>query len=208
MKLGGGYVKLGQELPLETSEGEAGLDLLEHRGIDKEEGLAIAPLVVSADGFSGRTRMNRHLVIVFLVERKVSFITFLEAEDVDVGVNGGGLTQQSRSGPWIQPFVIREGPHSCAGLRWSWLWLVGSRRSRSHGLARRDIRIPWWVAKGRRVGPTSFRRRVLKRWRRVWSDFGASHQKSCKENEKGRDESLKTEGPNRKGEDREDKGGS
>jgi len=38
--------------------------------------------------------MNRHLVIVFLAERKVSFITFLEAEDIDVGVNGGGLTQQ------------------------------------------------------------------------------------------------------------------
>ena len=38
----------------------------------------------------------------------------------------------------------------------------------------------------------------MRRWRRVWSDFGASHQKSCKENEKGRDESLKTEGPNRK----------
>jgi len=46
----------------------------------------------------------------------------------------------------------------------------------------------------------------LRRWRRVWSEFGASHQKSCKENEKGRDESLKTKGPNRKGEDREDKG--
>ena len=94
MKLGGSYVKLGQELPLKRSEGEAELDLLEHRGIDEAEGLAIAPLVVSADGFSGRTRMNRHLVIVFLAERKVSLITFLEAEDVDVGVNGGGLTQQ------------------------------------------------------------------------------------------------------------------
>ena len=38
----------------------------------------------------------------------------------------------------------------------------------------------------------------MRRWRRVWSDFGASHQKRCKENEKGRDESLKIEGPNRK----------
>jgi len=86
--------------------------------------------------------------------------------------------------------------------------LVGSRRRRPHDLARRDIRIPWRIARGGRVGPTSFRRRVLRRWRRVWSDFGANHQKSCKENEKGRDESLKTEGPNRKEEDREEKGGS
>ena len=43
MKLGGGYVKLGQELPLETSEGEAELDLLEHRGIDEAEGFVVAP---------------------------------------------------------------------------------------------------------------------------------------------------------------------
>jgi len=94
MKLSGGYVKLGQELSLETSEGEAELDLLEHRGIDKAEGFIVAPLVIRAYGFFGRTRMNRHLVIVFLAERKVSLINFLEAEDVDVGVNGGGLTQQ------------------------------------------------------------------------------------------------------------------
>ena len=77
MKLGGGYVKLGQELPLETSKGEEEFDLLEHRGIDEAEGLAVAPLVVSADGFPGRTRMNSHLVIMFLAERKVSLITFL-----------------------------------------------------------------------------------------------------------------------------------
>ena len=94
MKLGGGYVKLGQELPLETSKGEAELDLLEHSGIDEAEGFTVAPLVISADGFSRRTRMNRHLVIVFLAERKVSLITFLEVEDVDVGVNGEGVTQQ------------------------------------------------------------------------------------------------------------------
>ena len=186
MKLGGGYVKLGQELPLETSEGEAELDLLEHRSIDEAEGFVAAPLVVSAYGFSGRTGMNGHVVIVFLAERKVSLITFLEAEDVDIGVNGGDLTQQSRSGPWIQPFVVREGPHSCAGLRWGWLWLVRSRGRGSHGLARRDTRTPWWIARRRGVGPTSFRRRVLRGWRRVRSDFGANHQKSCKEDEKGK----------------------
>jgi len=49
MKLGGGYVKLGQELPFEMSEGEAELDLLEHHGIDEAEGLAIAPLVLQED---------------------------------------------------------------------------------------------------------------------------------------------------------------
>ena len=93
VKLGGGYVKLGQELPLETSEGEAEFDLLEHRGVDEAEGFVVAPLVVNADGFSGRTRMNSHLVIMLLAERKVSLITFLEAKDVDVGVDRGGLTQ-------------------------------------------------------------------------------------------------------------------
>ena len=117
MKLGGGYVKLGQELPLETSEGEVELDLLEHRSIDEAEGFVVAPLVVSTDGFSGRTGMNRHLVIMFLAERKVSLITFLKAKDVDVGVDREGLTQQGCNSPWIQLFVVREGPHSCAGLR-------------------------------------------------------------------------------------------
>jgi len=95
IKLGGGYVKLGQELRLETSEGEAELDLLEHRGIDEAEGFAIAPLVVSADGFSRGRRINIHLVIMLLAKGKVSLITFLEAKDVDVGVDGRVLTQQS-----------------------------------------------------------------------------------------------------------------
>jgi len=95
MKLGRGYVKLSQNLPLEASEGEAEFDFLEHRGIDKAKRLAITPLAVNANGFSGRTRSNSHFVVMFFAERKVSLITFLEAEDVEVGVNGGGLTQQS-----------------------------------------------------------------------------------------------------------------
>ena len=151
-----------------------------------EKGFAIAPLVVGADGLSGGTRMNYHLVIMFLAERKVSLITFLEVKDVDVGVDGRGLTQQSRSSPGVQPFVVRKGFHSRAGLRWGWLRLVGSRGHASHGLARRATGIPWWIARRGRVDPTSFRRRVLRRWRRVWSDFGASHQKNCKEEEKGK----------------------
>jgi len=32
---------------------------------------------------------------MFLAERKVSLVTFLEAKDVDVGVDRRGLTQQS-----------------------------------------------------------------------------------------------------------------
>jgi len=95
MKLGGGYVELGQKLPLEASKGEAELDFLEHGGIDEAEGFAIAPLVVDADGFSRGTRMNGHLVIMLLAKGKVSLITFLEAKDVDVGVDGRGLTQES-----------------------------------------------------------------------------------------------------------------
>jgi len=94
MKLGGGYVKLSQKLPLEASEGEAELDFLEHRGVDKAKGFTVASPVVSANGFSKRARRNGHLVIVFFAERKVNLITFLEAEDVDVGVNGGGDENQ------------------------------------------------------------------------------------------------------------------
>jgi len=95
MKLGGGYVKLRQKLPLKASEGEAELDLFEHCGVDKAKGFVVASLVVSADGFFGRSRANEHLVVVFFAERKVSWITSLEAEDIDVSIDGGGLTQQS-----------------------------------------------------------------------------------------------------------------
>jgi len=88
MKLGGAYVKFGQEFPLEAGEGESELDFLEHCGVDEAEGAAVAPLVISTDRLSRMTRMHRYLVIVFLAERKVSLVTFLKAEDVAVGVDG------------------------------------------------------------------------------------------------------------------------
>jgi len=94
VKLGGGYVKLGQELPLEAGEGKSELDLLEHCGVDEAEGAAVAPQVISVNGLAGRARTHRHLVIVLFVEREMILITFLEAEDVAVGVDGGILTQQ------------------------------------------------------------------------------------------------------------------
>ena len=43
MELGGGYVKLGQELPLKACEGKPKLDLLEHGGVDEAEGGVVAP---------------------------------------------------------------------------------------------------------------------------------------------------------------------
>jgi len=95
VKLGRGYVKLRQELPLKASEGEAELDLFEHRGVDKAKGFVVASLVVSTNGFSGRARVDGHLVVVLFAERKVSWITSLEADDIDVSIDGGGLTQQS-----------------------------------------------------------------------------------------------------------------
>jgi len=95
MKLGGGYVKLSQKLPLEAGERESELDFLEHRGVNEAKWVAVAPLVISTNRLSGRTRTHRYLVIVFFAERKVSLVTFLEAEDVVVGVNGGSLTHQS-----------------------------------------------------------------------------------------------------------------
>ena len=93
--MGGGYVELGQELSLKASEGEEELDLLEHGSIDEAEGFAIVPLVVGADGLPRGTRTNGHLVIMLLAKGKMSFITFLEAKDVNVGVDGRGFTQQS-----------------------------------------------------------------------------------------------------------------
>ena len=77
MKLGGGYVELGQELPLKVCEGKPKLDLLEHSGIDKAERGVVAPLIIGADGLTGRTRAHRHFVIVLFAEREVILITFL-----------------------------------------------------------------------------------------------------------------------------------
>jgi len=94
MKLGGGYVKLGQELPLKAGERKSELDLLEHCGVNEAEGVAVAPQVISANRLAGRTRTHRYLVIVLFAEGEVILITFLEVEDVAVGVDGGCLTQQ------------------------------------------------------------------------------------------------------------------
>jgi len=88
MKLGEGYVKLGQELPLEAGERESELDFLEHCGVDEVEGAVVAPLVIGANRLSRRTRIHGYLVIVLLAEGKVSLVTFLKAEDVAVSVDG------------------------------------------------------------------------------------------------------------------------
>jgi len=88
MKLGGGYIQLSQELPLEAGEGESEFDFLEHGGVDEAEGVAVAPLVINADRLTRRKRMHRYLVIVFLAERKVSLVTFLETEDIAFRVDG------------------------------------------------------------------------------------------------------------------------
>ena len=94
MKLGGGYVKLGQKLPLKAGERKAELDLLEHRGVNEAERCVVTPLVIGANGLSARTKVHKYLVIVLFAEREVILITFLEAKDVVVGVDGGSITQQ------------------------------------------------------------------------------------------------------------------
>jgi len=88
MKLGGGYVKFSQELPLEAGEGESELDFLEHRCIDEAEGAAVVTLVISADGLARGARMYRYFVIVLFAERKVSWVTFLETKDIAIRVDG------------------------------------------------------------------------------------------------------------------------
>ena len=45
-------------------------------------------LVISADGLTRGTRMYRYLVIVFLAERKVSWVTFLETKDIAIRIDG------------------------------------------------------------------------------------------------------------------------
>jgi len=78
MKLGGGYVKLAQELPLKACERKLELDLLEHHGVNEAKGGVVAPLIISANRLSGRTRTHRYLVNVFFAEREVILVTFLE----------------------------------------------------------------------------------------------------------------------------------
>ena len=75
-------------LPLEAGEGESEFDFLEHGGVDEAKGVAVAALVISADRLTRRTRMHIYLVIVFLAERKVSLVTFLETEDIVFRVDG------------------------------------------------------------------------------------------------------------------------
>jgi len=88
MELGGGYVKLSQELPLKACEGKPKLDLLEHGGVDEAKGGVVASLIVGADGLIGRTRTHEHFVIMLFAKGEVFLITFLEAKDVAIGVDG------------------------------------------------------------------------------------------------------------------------
>jgi len=121
MKLGRGYVQLHQKLPLEASEGKAKLYFFQHGGVDNVEGSAVVSLVVNTNGFPARARTNGHLVVVFLAERKVNEITFLEVEDINISVDGGGLTQQSGRGPRVQLLVVLKGSCNRTGVRWVWL---------------------------------------------------------------------------------------
>jgi len=101
MELGGSYVELGQELSLKTREGKPEFDLLEHGDVHEAEGSVVAPLVISADWLTGRTRLHHHFVVMLFAEREVFLVTLLEAEDVKVGVDRGGLTQQGCGGPRV-----------------------------------------------------------------------------------------------------------
>jgi len=88
MKLGGGYVELGQELPLKACEGKPKLDLLEHCGVDKAEKGVVAHLIIGADELTGRTRAHNYFVIMLFAEREVIRITFLETKYIAISVDG------------------------------------------------------------------------------------------------------------------------
>jgi len=87
MELGGGYIELGQELPLKACEGKPEFDLLEHGGVYEAEGGVVAPQIISADWLTRRTRPHNHFVIMLFTEREVFLVTLLEAKDVKVGVD-------------------------------------------------------------------------------------------------------------------------
>jgi len=101
MELGGSYVELGQELPLKAREGKPEFDLLEHGGVDEAKGDVVAPLIISADWLTGRTRPHNHFVIMLFTEGEVCLVTPLEATNVKVGVDEGGLAQQGCGGPRV-----------------------------------------------------------------------------------------------------------
>ncbi len=101
MELGGSYVELGQELPLKAREGKPEFDLLEHGGVDEAKGDVVAPLIISADWLTGRTRPHNHFVIMLFTEGEVCLVTPLEATNVKVGVDEGDLAQQGCGGPRV-----------------------------------------------------------------------------------------------------------
>jgi len=101
MELGGSNVELGQELPLKTRKGKPEFDLLKHGGVDEAEGGVVAPLVISADWLTGKTRPHNHFIIMLFTEGEVCLVTPLEANNVKVGVDGGGLTKQVCGGPRV-----------------------------------------------------------------------------------------------------------
>jgi len=101
MELGGSYVELGQELPPKTRKGKPEFDLLEYGGVDEAEGGTVAPLVTGADWLTGRTRPHNHFIIMLFTEGEVCLVTPLEANNVKVRVDGGGLAQQACGGPRV-----------------------------------------------------------------------------------------------------------
>jgi len=101
VQLGGGDVKLSQKLPLKASEGESELNLLEYGCVDEAKGVTVVPFIVSSDWFPKKTRVNGHLVIMFLTKGKVGLVSSLQTENICCSVDRGGLTQQGWSGPRV-----------------------------------------------------------------------------------------------------------
>ena len=73
---------------IKACEGKPEFDLLEHNSVYEAEGGVVAPLIVGADWLTGRKMPHNYFVIVLFTEREVFLITFLEAKDVKIGVDG------------------------------------------------------------------------------------------------------------------------
>ena len=76
MKLGGGDIELGKQLPLEAGERKPKLHLLEHGGVDEPEQLAVAPLIVRTERFIREAGQHGHFAIVLFMEGKVGLVSF------------------------------------------------------------------------------------------------------------------------------------
>ena len=111
MELGGGYVNLGEEFPLEGREWEAHPDAFEHRLVHEEEGTPLSRSVIHTHRFPRSAGTNGDVLVMSAVESikviRVGVPTMIL--QVLKGCHAGALVQKLVGGPCIEDFIIRLG---------------------------------------------------------------------------------------------------